>query len=162
MKKAELLQWLQEEQRQWNALLARIAPAQMAQSGVAAHWSMKDLIAHLNGWQTRLISRIQAAQQGQPEPPPLWPAELQGDDAVNAWIYATNHDRPLDDILAESEQQFQQLLAIITDLPDDVRIEADYRVIHLGDKRFSASEFFDHFHDDHESDVQAWLAQYPS
>ena len=129
MKKAELLQWLQEEQRQWNALLARIAPAQMAQSGVAAHWSMKDLIAHLNGWQTRLISRIQAAQQGQPEPPPLWPAELQGDDAVNAWIYATNHDRPLDDILAESEQQFQQLLAIITDLPDDVRIEADYRVI---------------------------------
>ncbi|MCB0061966.1 MAG: ClbS/DfsB family four-helix bundle protein [Caldilineaceae bacterium] len=162
MKKAELLQWLQNEQRQWEALLVQIDSAQMAEPGVVAHWSMKDLIAHLNGWQTKLIGTLAAAQRGEPEPPPPWPADLSDEHAVNAWIYARNQNRALDEVLAESEQQFQQLLAIITDLPDDVRIEADYRVIHLGDKRFSASEFFDHFHDDHEPDVQAWLAQEPS
>jgi hypothetical protein len=29
----------------------------------------------------------------------------------------------------------------------------------LNDQRFPAGEFFDHFRDDHEPDVRAWLAR---
>lgn len=160
MKKSELLNWLQEEYQEWEALLDRIGPARMEQPGVNGEWSMKDLVAHLYyGWQPKLIASIQAAQRGEPEPSPPWPAHLQTDDEINAWIYEANQERSLHEVLDESHQVFQQFLAVIEDLPDDVRIEPEWHLVWLGDKRFSAGEFFDHFHDDHEADVRAWLAR---
>jgi hypothetical protein len=159
MKKSELLNWLQEEYRRWEALLDQIGPTRMEQPGVNGDWSMKDLVAHLTGWQPRLIAGIQAAQRGEPEPPPPWPAHLQSEDEVNAWIYESNRKRSLREALDESHQMFQRLIAVIEDLPDGVRIEEEWRLVYLGDKRFPAGEFFDHFHDDHEPDVRAWLAR---
>ena len=73
MTKAELLKWLQDEYRQWEALLDQIGPARMDQPGVNGHWSMKDIAAHLTGWQRRVVANLQAAQRGEPEPPPPWP-----------------------------------------------------------------------------------------
>jgi hypothetical protein len=54
MSKSELLSWLQEEYRQWGALLDQIGPARMEQAGVNGDWAMKDIIAHLTGWVTRV------------------------------------------------------------------------------------------------------------
>jgi hypothetical protein len=57
---------------------------------------------------------------------------------------------------------FRQLLATIEDLPEDVRVEViepAYHLVWVGEQRFLISEFFDHFRDDHEPDVRAWLAQ---
>ena len=164
MKKSELLNWLQEEYRRWEAFLDQMGPERMEQPGVAADWSIKDIVAHLTGSQPRLITRLQAAQGGEPEPPPPWPAHLQTDDEINAWIYESNRGRSLREVLDESRQVFQQLLAVIEGLAEDVRIEQVhhggrvYHLVWLGDQRFPAGEFFDHFHDDHEPDVRAWLA----
>ena len=159
MNKSELLNWLQEEYQQLEALLDQVGPARMEQPGVNGDWSIKDLVAHLNGWQPWLIARMQAAQHGEPEPPSPWPVQLQTDDEINAWIYETNKDRPVREVLDESHQLFQQLLAVIEGLPDDVRIEREWHLVWLGDKRFPIGEFFDHFHNDHEPDVRAWLAR---
>ena len=166
MTKSELLDWLREEYRGWETFLGRIGGARMDQPGVNGEWSMKDLVAHLTGWQPRLTARIQAAQRGEPEPPPPWPAYLQDEDEINTWIYESNRVRPVGEVLAESRRVLQQLVAVIEGLPDDVRIEQlnqGERVFHLvwlGDKRFPVGEFFDHFHDDHEQDVRAWLARW--
>jgi len=159
MKKSELLNWLQEEYQQWEAFLDQIGPARMDQSGVTGHWSIKDIVAHLTGWQPRLIARLQAAQRSEPEPPLPWPAHLQTDDEINAWIYAANQGRSVREVLDESHQVFQQLLTAIEGLPDDILIEPAYHIVRLNGQRFSASEFFDHFHDDHEPDMRAWLAR---
>jgi len=159
MNKSELLNWLQDEYQQWQALLEQIGPERMEQPGVNGHWSIKDLVAHLNGWQPRLIAHLQAAQRGEPEPPSPWSAHLQTVDEINAWIYETNRGRSLREVLDESHQLVQQLLAVIEGLPDEVRIEPEWRLVWLGDKRYPAGEFFDHFHDDHEPDVRAWLAR---
>ncbi len=160
MKKSELLNWLQEEYKQWEALLDQIGTARMDQPGVNGDWSIKDMVAHLfYGWQPRLIARLQAAQRGEPEPPPPWPAHLQTDDEINAWIYESNRGRSVREVLDESHQVFQQLLVVIKDLPDDVRIEPEWHLVWLNGQRFSVGEFFDHFHDDHEPDVRAWLVR---
>ena len=159
MNKSEFLNGLREEYRQWEALLDQIGEARMDQSGVADDWSIKDIVAHLTGWRRRTVARLQAAQRGEGEPPPYWPAHLQTDDEINAWIYESNHDRSVREVLEESDQVFQQLLAVIEGLPDDIVIEPAYHIVQLGGQRFSASEFFDHFHDDHEPDVRAWLAR---
>lgn len=159
MNKAELLHWLQEEQQQWVAFLDQIGPERMDQPGVAGDWSIKDIVAHLTDWQPRQIARLQAAQRGEPEPPPPWPTHLQTDDEINAWIYAANRGRSVREVLDRSQQIFQQFLAVIASLPDDIQIEPAYHIFRVGGQRFSASEFFDHFHDDHEAEIRAWLAR---
>src|SRR5215213_5034849 len=106
MKKSELLKWLQDEYRQWEALLDQIGEARMDQPGVNGDWSIKDIVAHLTNWQPRLIARLQAAQRSEPEPPPPWPAHLQTDDDINAWIYEANRGRSVREVLDESRHVF--------------------------------------------------------
>lgn len=162
MDKSILLNWLQDEQKQWEEFLDRIEPARMDQPGVNADWSMKDIIAHLTGWNRWLVARLQAAQRGEPEPLPHWPAHLQNEDEINAWIYESNQERSERQVLEETHQVYQQLRTVIEGLPDETRIERiepSFYLVWVGDKRFLASEFFNHFHDDHEPDVQAWLAR---
>jgi hypothetical protein len=164
MNKSDLLKWLQEEYRQWEAFLQQIGPARMDRPGVNGDWSMKDVVAHLTGWNRWLVVRLQAAQRSEAEPPPPWPANLQTEDEINAWIYQSHRERPVGEVLAESQEVFQQLLTAIESLPDEVRIEEVWNgrafyLVWVGDKRFPAGEFFDHFHDDHEPDVRAWLAR---
>src|ERR1041385_7027454 len=120
MNKSELLNGLQEEYQQWNALLDQIDPARMDQPGVTGHWSIKDIVAHLTGWRRRTVARLQAAQRREPEPPPPWPAHLQTDDEINAWIYESNHGRSVREVLEDSDQVFQQLLAAMEQLPENV------------------------------------------
>jgi hypothetical protein len=164
MNKFGLLNWLEQEYQNWEILLDQIGQARLDQPGVNGHWSMKDIVAHLSGWNRWLVTRLQAAGRGEPEPPPPWPAHLQTDDEINAWIYESNRGRSVPEVLDEMQQIHQQLLTVIGGLPDDVRVEEVWydRVFYLlwvDDKRFPAGEFFDHFHDDHEPDVRAWLAR---
>jgi hypothetical protein len=165
MKKSELLNWLQEEYQQWEALLDEIGPERMEQPGVNGDWTMKDIIAHLTGWQPRVNAHLQAAERGESEPPPTWPGHLQSDDEINAWIYESNRGRSLREVLDESRQVFQQLLDVVEGLPEDVRIEQVhqgarvYHLVWLNGQRFQPGEFFDHFHDDHEPDIRAWLGR---
>ena len=158
MKKSDLLNWLQDEYRQWEAILAQIGPARLEQPGVNGAWSMKDLVAHLTTWQRRNVDLLQAAQRSEPEPPPPWPTHLQTEDEINAWIYESHRQSSLREVLDESQQVFQQTITAIEALPDDVRIDPDWHLVWVDGKRFESGEFFDHFHDDHEPDVRAWLA----
>ena len=167
MNKSELLSWLREEDRQWKGFLDQFGSERLDQPGVTGHWSMKDIVAHLAAWNRGMVARFRAAQRGEPEPPPPWPANLQGDDdRLNAWIYETYHGRSVREVLDESDQIFQDLLTAIEALPDNVRIETvkgdmgrEYYLVWLGDKRFPAGEFFDHFRDDHEAEIRAWMTR---
>jgi uncharacterized damage-inducible protein DinB len=162
MTKFELLQGLRKEYQQWETYLDLMGPARMDQSGVNGDWSVKDIVAHLTGWNRWLVTRFLAAQRSEPEPPPPWPAHLQVEDEINAWIYATNRGRTVREVLDDTHQVFQQLLSVLEDLPDEVRIERvepKYNLVWVGDKRFPVGEFFDHFYDDHMPDIRAWLAR---
>lgn len=165
MNKSELLNSLQEEYQQWETLLDEIGPARMEQPAVNGDWSMKDIVAHLTGWNRWLVARLQAAGRSEPDPPPPWPAHIQTENEINAWIYESSHGRSVREVLNESHRVFQQLLTVIEGFPDDVRIDPVehqgrvYLLVWLDDQRFPAGEFFDHFHDDHEPDIRAWMAR---
>jgi len=117
MQKSELLSWLHEEYQQWEVFLDQIGPERMEQPGVAGDWSIKDIVAHLTGWQPKLISGLQAAQRGEPEPPPPWPAHLQTEDQINAWIYEANRRRSVREVLDESQHVFQSFSPLAKDCP---------------------------------------------
>lgn len=154
--KAQLLDELQQENAQFEALLAAIGPARMTQPEVAGGWSIKDIVAHLTGWRTRTVARFRAARSGEPVAPPPWPQDLQEDDDINAWIYAANRDRPLDDVLSDSRATFQQLVDAISAM-DEAELRDASRFAWLEGEHFRGSSFFGHFHEEHEPDMRAWL-----
>src|SRR5438067_12907080 len=162
MDKSQLANGLREKDQQWRAVLDEIGLTRMDQPGVNGDWSMKDIVAHLTGWNRKLLADMQAAQRGKSEPPPPWPAQLEAEDDINAWIYESNRRRDATEILDEMGQVFHQILTVIERLPDDIRtarVEPAYYLLWVGDKRLLPGEFFDHFRDDHERDVRAWLAR---
>jgi hypothetical protein len=159
MKKSELLNWLQEEHQKWEEFLDQIDPMHMDQPGVNGDWSMKDIAAHLTGWHRWVVDRLQAAVRGEPKPPSPWPAQLQTEAEINAWIHESNRARSVGEVRDETHQVFQELFSIVADLPDGVRIDKEWHLVWLGDQYFPTGEFFDHFRDDHEPDVRAWLAR---
>src|SRR5215469_18942768 len=112
--KKQLLAEMQSEQAAWLALLDEIGEENMTQPEVAGGWSIKDIVAHITGWRRRTVLRFRAALDPTVDITPYWPAELDEDDEVdeiNAWIYKANRDRPLADVLNDSREVFQQLVA---------------------------------------------------
>ena len=161
MKKSELLNWLEEEHQKFYGLLDQIEPTRLDNPGVNGEWSMKDMLAHLNGWNLGLVADFEAAQKGEPPPPPPWPAHLQTWDEINAWIYATYHERSVRDVMEETNKVFQRLFSVVESLPEDVQAEQSetgYYTVWVGDKSFPPGEYFRHYYEEHEPNVQAWLA----
>src|SRR4051794_36557116 len=122
MTKSDLVTWLREEHRRWETLLDRVGAARMEEVGATGSWSMKDLVAHLTVWQRNLIGRMLAAQRGEPAPAPAWPAQLEAEDDVNAWIHQANRERSVGEVLGDSAQMFGELFAAVDGLPDDARV----------------------------------------
>jgi hypothetical protein len=159
MKKAELIEGLRKENRQWLALLDTIGTERMDQPGVSGYWSVKDIIAHITGWRRRTVGRLIAAGRGEPEPPWPWPAHLHTDDEVNGWFYENNHERPVQEILDESEQVFEQILEAVIGLPDEILEDPARHLPWFEGHSLEAADFFAHFHEEHEPDILAWLAR---
>ncbi|MFN8446890.1 MAG: ClbS/DfsB family four-helix bundle protein [Caldilineaceae bacterium] len=160
MNKTELIRWLEEEEQKWELILAAIGEQRMEQAGVNGEWSMRDIVAHLTGWQRWLVARLQASAAGQAAPPPPWSANLTSEDAINTWIYESNRQRPARLVLEEMRAVHEQLLATLQTMPEDARIEsieAKFHVIWAGEQRFAVGEFFHHFYDDHAANVRTWL-----
>ena len=162
MKKTELLLWLDDEIQKWETFLTEFGRDRLEQPNVNGPWSMKDVIAHLTEWTRGQVARMRAALRGQPEPPTAWPADVEEEADVNAWIYATHKDRSLDDVLADCRETLRQLRALVESFPDDTQIDDHYRQAHLGGKKFAVGEFFDHFHDDHEPGIREWMKRQAS
>jgi len=156
LNKTQFLDSVRAEQTTWEALLDEIGEAHMTQPEVAGGWSIKDIVAHLTGWRRRSVRRLQALLNHEPDFSPPWPAELREDDEINAWLYEANRDRPLADILSDSQEVFQQLLETLDAFSEDELRELR-RILELEEEQVSGSVFFAHFHQEHEPDMRAWL-----
>ncbi|WIG60064.1 MAG: hypothetical protein OJF49_002812 [Ktedonobacterales bacterium] len=154
--KAQLLDDLQNEQAQWEALLRDIGEDHMTQPGVAGEWSIKDIVGHLTGWRRRTVQRFQAALRHEPSPPAPWPPDLQTDDEINAWIYAADRDRPLSDVLLDSRTVFEQLAETLGAFPEADLLAPDH-FPWLEGEQLTGALFFGHFHEEHEADMRAWV-----
>ena len=158
LSKTQLLTELRTEQAAWEALLDEIGEAHMTQPEVAGGWSIKDIVAHLTGWRRRSVRRFQALLSHAQDFSPPWPPELREDDEINAWIYESNRDRPLADILSDSREVFQQLVNTL-DAFSEAELQDLRRILGLEEEPVSGSLFFAHFHEEHEPDMRAWLAK---
>ena len=162
--KAQLQSDLNDEQASFEALLGEIGEAHMTQPGVAGDWSIKDIVAHLTCWRRRTVARFQAALRHESSYSTPWPPDMEMRDEVdeiNAWIYAANTGRPLSDVLDESRAVFEQLVNTISAFPEAELLDPE-RFDWLDGELLSGAALFGHFHEEHESDMRAWLGKMPS
>jgi hypothetical protein len=160
--KGQVLAAIEREREAWEALLVAVGEARMLEPGAMGDWTFKDLVAHLTGWRARSLRRLEAAANGQPEPPPPWPADRVTDDEINAWIHERNQDRLLGQVVGESRESYARLAEIVQMLPDDALTDPDRFPWLEGEALGPAivsGDYFGHLHEEHEPDIRRWLAE---
>lgn len=163
MTKAALLSQIERERLAWEQLLRAVGEERMEQPGATGEWSFKDIVAHLNGWRTRTLNRLEAARSGAEPAPPPWPAGLDenteaGLTQINAWIERAGRERSLQEVLGEARRSFELMRDAVLALSDEELADPS-RYPWMGGEPVGdvVTSSFDHFHDEHEAALSAWL-----
>jgi hypothetical protein len=161
--RAELLKALRTRRAEWEALLRQVDPAKMDLPLLSEGWTVKDAVAHITYYESVTAERLTALLHGQAAPPA---PELQDNptvDALNAWIYAQNRERPVEDVMAESWQTFHWLVDAVQGFTDE-RLQ-DHALATLvqvwpDDEPLWKSIAFNSFehYEDHQEDVKRLIA----
>ena len=106
--KAELLEQMQRGYASFEALLASLSPEQRNVPGVNGEWAIKDILAHLAAWQTRVSVRLEALARHAEDPLERIDTDEQT-DKFNDVIFAANRARPLSEVEAEFQAAVERL-----------------------------------------------------
>ncbi len=153
--KTDLLDKIQTGWQEWQELLSQVNKEQMEQPGAEGEWSVKDIIAHIT-WSERGI--VPLLEQHILSGSELW--NLSQDER-NTEVYRQNRYRPLDEVLAESQNTHEQLIAAARDLDEQdltdssrfTNMPADWLPWML-----ISGNTYAHYRD-HIQSVKVWLAQ---
>ena len=158
MTKAKLLETLRAKRAAWDALLAEVPEDRMTEPGVAGSWSVKDIVAHLAYHERWYADRLQEQLRGERYVPNE--IDRMPFDERNDWIFQQQRSHTLADVLAESRQAFQTLIA---------GVEAQTEAFLIEPQRFEGApgpvtiwqmlrgDVYEHY-GQHMPSIQAWLA----
>ena len=139
-----LLARTREQHARLMALLAPLSDEELSQPGVTQpdNWSVKDHLAHLTWWSSRMIDVV----GGAPDPIEALPIADKSEDSINATVYALNRDRSLADVRAAFDAGHERLLRFIATIPDEA----------LARRYGFISGNADGHYDEHARMVEAW------
>lgn len=169
--RGEAVAAINREREAWDTLLAEVGEDRMLEPGPMGDWTFKDLVAHLTDWRERTLRRLEAAAQGQPEPPAPWPADLEDDDedkavdAINAWFQEQSANKLLGEVLDESRASYARLADVVQQLPDAALTDGGYFAWTGGQplgEAITSGVIFGHLYDEHEAEIRRWLAGRPA
>ena len=149
----EFFHKLKDGRAEFEAQLSRLRSDQMISPGVVGNWSVKDLVAHITWSESEMVgvlkTRILAGSD-------LW--SLTNDER-NEVVYQQNRERPLDEVLAEAQAVYAQLLELISAMSEsdlnDLRYIAEMPP-DLPPWRLLAGNTYIHYHE-HAQDLKARL-----
>lgn len=149
---------LDAERTRWHDLLAEVGAARLQEPGVEGEWSVKELVAHLTFYERRVVEGAQQVLATGSFSRPNDDLAAMTMDERNAVIAAQARARPLADVLAEADQVFGQLRAIIARAPQDIL--NDPRILAMPDDvapwMLVANNSYGHYRQ-HEQAIRDWL-----
>lgn len=83
-------------------------------------WTRKDVIAHLEAWERRVVDNLETLRRGGT------PDGSVETDELNDQFFRRNRDRPLDDVLAGERDAYRAVLAAIDSATDDELFDRDH------------------------------------
>lgn len=157
-----LIKSLQAQRTMFEVTLEALRPDEMLLPGIMPGWTVKDVLAHVAGWDRRGTRWIADAARGvqpeMPEPGATW-ADL---DAINARDVAAHREQPLDDVLRELAESWPPLLQAVEALREE-QLDWPVRIV-TGDRTESAPLStlvrwrYRHYRT-HRAHIEAWAAQ---
>jgi len=109
--RAFLIQRLKEK----RAVLEALAETAPADKEIYTRWTLKELLAHLSGWDDSIIEALQAHARGEP----VGTTVLTGINAYNAKTVHTREALNLDQIIREWKATRELLFKALEELPDE-------------------------------------------
>lgn len=103
----------------WQALLASYADlseAELTEPGVAATWSVKDIIAHVTVWEEEALTHLPVILAGRK--PPRYSVTHGGIDAFNALMTERNRRLTLADVFRRRDDTHRRLVEFIAGVPE--------------------------------------------
>lgn len=150
---SQLLKTIQQVRTEWATLLESIDQSKLTQPGVAGSWSLKDIIAHITWHEREMVGLIKAHALVGSE---LWNLPT---DERNAAIYEEVRQQPLEQVLEESTQVYQELIAVLPSLTDQDLTKPESFPGMPPDWQpwmIIAQNTYEHYQD-HIIDVQRWM-----
>ena len=171
--KVDLLRSIETERDWWRAMLGpAIQDGPLTgNEAIDGNWSLKGLLAHIDGWRQWTLTRLQAAASGTIAPVPPWPAEMSeaiidgvdGVDEINAWFTEQADSKDLDEVIDDLYRHLDGMHAVIEQMsPDDLFTPGRYswlghgfESIPIGPALLGSS--ISHVHEEHAPALEAWL-----
>lgn len=153
--KSDLVAAIRADQQFWRGLVAEVGPDRLDEPGPMGEWTFGDMAGHLLGWRNRTISRLEAAGRGEPDPAPPWPAGLDDDDDINAWIHEQHVGRSPEQNVADYDASYDRLVAAIEPI-SEAQAHDTAAFPWIGEPLVNV-DFSGHLHDEHVPSVRAWL-----
>jgi uncharacterized protein (TIGR03083 family) len=149
-----------ELEREWEALQAAIdglTDEQLTRMPVVGEWTVKDLLAHIAVWESRLVTALFKAERGF-VPSDLVEADAEV-DALNAQFYREQKDRPLDRILEDLHDVHLALVNRLEAFPEQALNDPRKFKWMKGEplSRMVAGDSVEHYRE-HAEDIGRWRA----
>lgn len=114
LSKTELLHEIEVEKGKLDKLLIGLRTDEMIESGVTpGGWSVKDILAHLIGWQRMILSFHEAEKGGEDPEVPGHGLTWRETPKLNALIYEESRETPLAEILKSFETCHRSMLGLM-------------------------------------------------
>jgi len=126
MNKPQLMGKLEHAWQAFRQSFAGLTEDQMQLPGVVGDWSVKDIIAHVTGWEEEALKYLPLINLC--VRPPRYTDMYGGIDAFNAQMTEINRDLPLVDVLSRLEETHHQLVSYLETIPEEmIRTETRFR-----------------------------------
>ena len=166
MSKKQFITKLLHERDKFELLLNRIGfTRRMTMKGVAGHWSIKDIIAHISAYEQYIGDRLNEIAHHETYVPakthnaleafldqfgyPDFGSPLLDDDTANAWVFEKYRNIPLEEIVAQEIQAFNAIVSALEAMPEEA-INRHNLLERVADNTY-------HHYRAHLRDIRAWL-----
>jgi hypothetical protein len=112
MTRTELLDAIRTGRRTLDDTLAGFSDAQMADR-IDETWTRKDVVAHLDAWERRVVRLLDRLRSGTPAEP-----EVETDE-LNERYWRESRDRSLGDVRAGERDAYDRLIAALETASDE-------------------------------------------
>lgn len=117
MTQDELFDQIEDERERLLEAIEGLPQEALLEAGVVGDWSIKDILAHLSGWEAELVKLLWNAKQGEkPKGEYFTGAPI---DEINARWHAASQDRPLESVVDDFRGVRKQVLRRLENFSDE-------------------------------------------
>lgn len=117
MKKQQVLNKIEQAWAAFKGSYAGLTDEQLMEAGVTGDWSVKDILAHVSGWEAEALKYLPHILEG--VRPPRYSVLYGGIDAFNAQMAEQKRRLTLSEVRDQLDETHRKLVEYIQSIPEE-------------------------------------------